>query len=86
MICTELIVPAPSLSPKLVGKCIHPFVQQQQQQKLLPNHLRRLKRFNKSDLFIHENHSSADEFFKNSNCIYFFSNYSQSCFSARLYV
>lgn len=66
MICAELIVPTTSLSPKLAGKCIHPFVQQQQQQqqKWLPNHLWRLKRFNKSDQSIHGNYSRADEFFK----------------------
>lgn len=66
MICAELIVPTTSLSPKLAGKCIHPFVQQkqQQQQKWLPNHLWRLKTFNKSDQCIHGNYSRVDEFFK----------------------
>ena len=64
MICAELIVPTTSLSPKLAGKYIHPFVQQQQQQqKWLPNRLWRLKRFNKSDQSIHGNYSRADEFF-----------------------
>lgn len=74
MICAELIVPTTSLSPKLAGE-MYPSIcataTTTTTKKWLPNHLWRLKKFNKSDRPIHGNYRRADEFLEKFKLLLF---------------